>query len=178
MGNFLDNQAEGTNAQLSSAQAMAEARQARNQAYAQAYKLEDDSAAGLELAGENLMRMQQNRELQLGAVRAGQAARGFALSGSKRQAEVSFARVLDAAIADAVRSTATQDANARVQAAMLRHEGDAALRMGHIKKTYYDRMQSISKSMAPWYGIGDATIWTGKFMSSLGLDMPNAKGQQ
>ena len=178
MGNFLDSQAEATNAGLSSAQAMAEARQARNAAYSQAYKLEDDSAAGLELAGDNLMRMQQNRALQLGAQRAGQASRGFALSGSKLQAEVSFAQVLDAAIADAVWSTATQDANARVQAAMLRHEGDAALRMGQIKKTYYDRMQSIAQTMAPWYGAGDAIIWTGKFLSAAGIDVPNAKGQQ
>lgn len=175
MGSFLDNQAEATNYRLSSAQSMAEARQARNQAYAQAYKLEEDSAAGLELAGENLMRMQQNRELQLGAVRAGQAAHGFALSGSKRQAEVSFAQVVDAAISDAVRSTATQDANARVQAAMLRHEGDAALRSGHIQAQYYDRMRSAAKSMAPWMLLGDATIWTGQFMSSLGFNMPNSK---
>jgi uncharacterized Zn finger protein len=160
MGEALKAQAASTNATLEAAQAEAQGIQARNAAYAEAYRLESDSASMLEIAGENLMRMQLNKSLQLGQLRAEQAGQGFALTGSKRSAETSLASVIDQAIADTVRSAATQDAYARTQANMLRKEGDMQQHMGSITSQYKKKVAQANQTAMPWLWIGES-LYTG-----------------
>ena len=168
MGQYFDSQAEATNAELSAAKSFAAGLQARNQAYAEAYKLEKDSNSILNIAGENLMRMSQNRDLELSAFRSAQAASGFSLSGSKRSAETSLAHTLDIALDDAIRSTATQDANAREQAAILRHEGNAALKMGLVEQSYGNRVAKANRAAGPTLLLGQTMLTGAKLFANYG----------
>lgn len=160
MGEVFKASAASTNATLDAAQAEAQGRQARNASYAEAYRLESDSNSMLETAGDNFLRMQLNKSLQLGELQAAQASQGFALTGSKRSSEISLASVIDQAIADAVKSAATQDSWARTQANLLRHEGDMQQRMSSTNSTYQKKVAQANKSAVPWLWAADSLYTT------------------
>lgn len=164
MGEALKSQAAETNATLDALQARAQGIQARNSAYAEAYRLENGSAAELETAGENLMRMQLNKSLQLGSFRAAQSGKGFELSGSKRSAETSFASVIDQAIADAIQIASTQDAYARTQASLIRKDGDMQQYLGNVQAKYKQKFASSHQTAAPWLWAGESLYTSGKIL--------------
>lgn len=148
MGDYLNYSATAANNKMDGAKALADARAARNQAYAQAYTLENDADASLVSAGDNLMRMQRNKTAQLSALRNSQTQSGFAHTGSKLAVEKSLAEVLDIAIADQMQSASTAASNAYAQSSMLRHQGDAQLAMGSISQQFSDRLAAANRSYA------------------------------
>lgn len=148
MGDYLNYSAVAANNKMDGAKALADARTARNQAYAQAYTLDNDADAALATAGDNLMRMQRNKNAQLAAYRNSQTLSGFAHTGSKLAVEKSLAEVLDIAIADQMQSASASASNAYAQSAMLRHQGDTQLAMGSISKNFSDRLAAANRSYA------------------------------
>lgn len=154
MGDFLNSRTQGSNYAEQAMQARTQGAVARRQAYANAYKLEFDSAQNGFVAGEQMMTARQNALERLAANRNAQGASGFALTGSKLRTEQSLAEVLDAAIANMGKGYAVSDQNARWQAAEYRREGDSARRLASIQAGYYDRMASVSQNVAPWQLLG------------------------
>lgn len=145
MGDYINSRTQAANYGVQATQARAQGSVARRQAYAQAYKLDFDSAQNGYIAGEQMMTARQNALEKLAANRNAQGASGFAFTGSKLRTEQSLAEVLDAAIENMGKSYAISDQNARLQAAEYRKEGDVAQELANVQAGYYDRMASISK---------------------------------
>lgn len=156
MGEYLNTKTQASNYSVQAMQARTQGDVARRQAYANAYKLEFDSAQNGFIEGERMMTARQNAVAGLAAARNGQSGSGFAFSGSKLRGEQSMAEVLDAAIANMGRSYAIADQGARWQAAEYRKEGDVAQGLANVQAGYYDRMASISRKVAPWQLLGGA----------------------
>ncbi len=156
MGDSLTYSAAATNNSMDATMARAQSRQARNQAYASAYKLESDATAGLTLTGDNLMRMQRNKTASLAAHRAEQANSGFLHSGSKLAAEQSLAEILDLAIADQMQSASQAAASAYSQANLNRQQGDTQLAMGNIQSDFYTQLAAANRSYSQAAFLGQA----------------------
>lgn len=165
MGEYINAKAQASNYAVQAAQARTQGAVARRQAYANAYKLEFDSAQNGYIAGEQMMAARQNALERVAAGRNAQGASGFALTGSKLRTEQSLAEVLDAAIANMGKSYAISDQNARWQAAVYRREGDSAQGLADAQAGYYERMASISRKVAPWQLLGGALSLGSNFLS-------------
>lgn len=166
MGSFIDNQTQSANYTLQATQARAQGQLARKQAYANAYKLQDDSAQAAYIMGDRMMTARQNAVASISALRTQNAASGFSASGSKLRAEQSTAEILDAAISNMGKSYTISDQNARAQAAQLMREGDTAVSLAEIQGRYFDQLRSINKKVAPWQLGADAMLFTGKVLTA------------
>ena len=141
----------------------------RRQAYADAYKLESDSASALDIAGDQMMTMRRNQAEQVGARRAAAGASGFSASGgSGFETERSVAEVLEMAVANAARSAAISDTSAREQAAATRRYGDTVYNVGLVQSEHQRRMAAISRQTAPWLMLGGGLTEAGSFLIGLG----------
>jgi hypothetical protein len=154
MGEFANSSAAATNYTMDAAQARAQGNTARAQAYSQAYQLEEQAGSDLSIAAENLMRMQQNKTLQLESLRAAQATSGFADSGSVSSSRSSFAQILDLSIADQMQAASSRAASMYTQANLSRRLGDQQLRTNTIAANFYDKLSSINRAAAPFHLIG------------------------
>lgn len=162
MGGFVNSSTAAANAQLQAAQARTQGVLQRRQAYADAYKLESDSAAALMVAGENAAVLRQNQAAQVAAARVQNGGSGFdASSGSVLRREQSVAEEFEQAIANMGRSAAVQDANARAQAVQLRREGDSAVLLADIMGDYYGRVARANRVAAGWNLLGGALSTVG-----------------
>ena len=151
MGDALNSFTAATNYASESTAARTNATLAKKQSYADAYRLESDSEAALHMAGDNLMVMRRNQSEQVAGSRAAAGASGFSASGgSNLVREQSVAEVLEMAIANAARSAAVSDVNAREQADMLRRQGETEYNLGMVQADFLQRMGRISKSTAGW----------------------------
>lgn len=156
MGDAINSRGQAANYSSQAAQARTQGALQRRQAYANAYKLQNDSAQQGYIVGDQLMTMRQNAVAALSATRAENATSGFASSGSKLRTEQSTAEVLDAAIANLGKSYTIADQNARAQAAQYMREGDTALTLANIQAGYYDKLSSTYRKIAPWQLMGSA----------------------
>ncbi len=155
MGEALNMSSSATQYNSDAITARADGRVQRNQAYAQAYKLETDATAASHIAGDNMMTMRRNQTLQTAAARAAAGASGFgASSGSKLTVEQSTAEIFEKAIADAAKSNTIAEQNARYQANALRRHGDTTLNLANIQADYMNRLASINRKTAPWALVG------------------------
>lgn len=168
MGDYLDASAAGTNATMDAASARANGRIARNQAYASAYKLENDADASLALTGDNLMRMQRNKTAALSAQRAEQFNSGFTHSGSKLATEKSLAEILDLAIDDQMRSASAAASSAYTQANLNRHLGDSQQRMANIQSQFNLGLASSYNTLSRYALVSDAFKLAGQFAGIFG----------
>ena len=149
MGDAVNMNAAASNQRTDAVTTRANGRLQRQQAYANAYKLEDDAARGSHVAADNMMTMRRNQSAAAAASRVAHAASGFGASGgSKLAAEASVAEVFEKAIADAAKSNAIADVNAREQANAFRRQGDTALNLANISADYMDRVAEIDKKLA------------------------------
>lgn len=157
MGGFSSASAASANYAQQASEARLQGQLQRRQAYADAYKLEADSASAGQVAALQMRQMRQNAVADVQAVRAQAGASGFAASSGSvfRAGEMSLAEQMEAAIDNARLAYATQDRNAREQAWQLRKEGELAERLGGIQGNYYSKMSSVSGNVAPWALLGD-----------------------
>lgn len=138
----------------------------RQQAYANAYKLETDAASQSYLAADNMMTMRRNQTAAVDETRLANGASGFdASGGSKLQAEQSVADVFEQAIANMMKSNTISDQNARMQANAYRRQGDTSLNLGNIQADYLNRMSSINRKYSRWALVGSALSSMGSFGS-------------
>ena len=157
MGDGVNMYASAANQRTDAMTTRANGRLQRQQAYANAYKLEDDAARGSHVAADNMMTMRRNQSAAVAASRVAHAASGFGASGgSKLAAEASVAEVFEKAIADAAKSNAIADVNAREQANAFRRQGDTALNLANINADYLNRLAAINSKAAPWMMLGSA----------------------
>lgn len=171
MGHSVNSSAASANAALQSAQARAQGLADRKTAYARAYGLEHDSAERGRIAAQQMQTMRQNQTAAESATRLQNAASGFdASSGSKLRSEMSTAQIFEEAIANAGKSYAIADQNARNQAASFRKEGDDALKMSQIMANYYSRVSKINSTAANWQLLGGTlnTIGDSMFTFNIG----------
>lgn len=176
MGDALNSWSAATNYASEATAARTNAVLAKKQAYADAYRLESDSEAALHMAGDNLMVMRRNQAEQVAGARAAAGASGFAASsGSNLVREQSVAEVLELAIANAAKSAAVSDVNAREQAALLRKQGDTQYNLGVVQADFLQRMGRISKNTAGWQlgagvanTVGDFGVRTGTWLFDYG----------
>ncbi len=146
MGDYLDSKAVATNYSNEAGSARMNATLAKRQAYAEAYKLESDSAGALQIAGDNMLTMRRNQSAAVAAQRVTNAASGFSAgSGSQLQQEASVAEVLELAVANAAKSAMISDVNAREQADFLRREGDTQYNLGMVQANYLQKMGKINR---------------------------------
>lgn len=135
----------------------------RRQAYADAYRLEDDSRQALAIAGDQMMTLRRNQAEQVGARRAVAGASGFSASGgSQLVQEQSVAEILEVAVANAARSAAISDTSAREQANATRRYGDTAYNVGMVQADYQQKMARIANGVAPWLMLGGGLTTLGK----------------
>lgn len=163
MGDGLNSYASAANYRNESMTTRTNARLQRRQAYADAYKLEDDSASALSVAGDQMMMMHRNQAEQVGARRAAAGASGFSASGgSQLVQEQSVAEILEVAVANAARSAAVSDTSAREQANATRRYGDTAYNVGMVQADYQQRMARIANGVAPWQLLGSSLLAIGQ----------------
>lgn len=168
MGDGIDSYTQASNMRSQAMTTRTNAILAKRQAYADAYKLENDSAAALGVAGDSMMTMRRNQTAQMGERRVASGASGFAASsGSNLAAESSVAEVLEMAIANAARDVETGDSNARRQAIELRSQGEQQYRLGMIQAEYENKLAKIANSVAPWLMVGSGLTTIG----GLGMDL-------
>lgn len=158
MGEFANATASTANYKMDAAQARAQGNTARAQAYSQSYQLEEQAGSDLAIAAENLMRMQQNKTLQLESLRAAQATSGFADSGSLSSSRSSFAQILDLAITDQMQAASSRAAAMYTQANLSRSLGDQQLRMGNISSAFAEKLASIDSAVAPVHMVSDGIL--------------------
>lgn len=171
MGDGLNSYASAANYRGESMTAATNARLAKRQAYADAYRLESDSEQALLVSGDQMMTMRRNQSAQIGAQRAAAGASGFsASSGSNLVTEQSVAEVLEMAVANAARSAAISDVNSREQAAALRRYGDTTFNVGMVQAEYQRKMSKISNGMAPLLMLGGGLTTLGSMGVGSGLD--------
>lgn len=171
MGDGINSFASATNHRSEAITARTNARLAKRQAYADAYRLEADSRESLVMAGDQMMTMRRNQAEQVGQRRAAAGASGFAASsGSNLVAEQSVAEVLEMAVANAARSAAISDVNARGQAAATRRYGDTAYNVGMVQAEYQDKKARIANGIAPWLMLGGGLTTLGSVGVGSGLD--------
>ena len=159
MGAYLNAQSNAANLSMQGATAKANAKIAKRQAYADAYKLEADAASAARIAGDNMMTLRQNETAQRASARLASAMSGF--SGNNTR-ELSVAEYFEKVLGDAARSNAIQSANAQAQAVQLRHQGDSQYQMGMVQGNAYQAMASVQSSYAPWVGVGGALSTLGQ----------------
>ncbi len=170
MGQYVNSSAASANAAQQSAQARAQGLADRKAAYARAYGIEHDSAEQGHIAAQQMQTMRQNQTAAESATRLQNAISGFdASSGSKLRSEMSTARIFEEAIANAGKSYAISDQNARNQAARLRKEGDDALKMSQIMANYYSRVSKINSTAANWQLLGGALSTIGDSMFTFNI---------
>lgn len=163
MGDGINSYTQASNMRTQSMTTRTNAILAKRQAYADAYKLEKDSAAALDVAGDSMMTMRRNQTAQMGTRRAASGASGFAASsGSNLAAESSVAEVLEMAIANAARDVETGDSNARRQAIELRSQGEQQYRLGMIQANYEQKLAKIANNVAPWLMVGSGLTALGQ----------------
>lgn len=153
MGGYLNAKAGAANYGSQAAVTKANALLAKRQAYAEAYKLEADARDAAHVAGDNMMTMRQNESTNRAAARVAGAISGFAGNNVR---ELSVAEYFEKAIADAARSNAVQQANARDAAVQLRRSGDSEYAMGMVQGNALEQQARIQSSYAPWVGVGGA----------------------
>ena len=164
MGEWMNSSAAATNYASQATTDRTNATLAKRQAYADAYKLETDSRNALHIAGDNLMTMRRNQTAAVGQRRVMSGASGFAASsGTQLEQETSVAEVLELAIANAAKSSAISDVNAREQAESLRRYGDTTYNVGMVQADFNQRMASIHRKAGPLYGLGSALYQGGMF---------------
>lgn len=171
MGQFVNSSAASANAAQQASQARTQGLADRKAAYARAYGLERDSAEQGHIAAQQMQTMRQNQTSAVASTRTQNAASGFnASSGSKLRSEMSTAQMFEEAIANAGKSYAIQDQNARSQAAQLRKDGDDALKMSQIMANYYSRVSKINSTTANWQLLGGSlsTIGDSMFTYNIG----------
>lgn len=165
MGDFLNMGTAAAQGRVDAAVARANGRVQRNQAYADAYKLEADATAASHIAGDNMMTMRRNQALQVAAVRAVNGAGGFGASGgSKLGVERSTAEIFDMAIANAAKSNTIAGQNARAQANAMRRWGDTSMDLANVQAGYLDNVARINSKMAPWALVGGGLATAGNLM--------------
>lgn len=154
--------ARGANYSSQAATARANGIAQRQQAYANAYKLETDAASQSYLAADNMMTMRRNQAAAVDEVRLANGASGFdASGGSKLQTEQSVADIFEQAIANMMKSNTISDQNARMQANAFRRQGDTSLNLGNIQADYLNRMSSISSKYSKWLLVGSGLSMLG-----------------
>lgn len=162
MGDSIDSYASAANYRGGAITTRANASLQKRQAYADAYKLEDDSREALVIAGDQMMTMRRNQTEQVGAKRSAAGASGFsASSGSNYMAEQSVAEILEMAVSNAARSATISDVNARGQAAATRRYGDTAFNVGMVQAEYQDKMARIASGIAPFLMLGQGLTMVG-----------------
>lgn len=155
--------AQGANYSSQAATARANAIAQRQQAYANAYKLETDAASQSYLAADNMMTMRRNQTAAVDETRLANGASGFdASGGSKLQAEQSVADVFEQAIANMMKSNTISDQNTRMQANAYRRQGDTSLNLGNIQADYLNRMSSINRKYSKWALVGSGLSTLGQ----------------
>ena len=165
MGQFVNSSAASANAAQQAAQARSQGLADRKAAYARAYGLESDSAQKAHIAAQQMQTMRQNQTAATSTTRLQNAASGFNVSsGSKLRTEQTTAQIFEEAIANAGKSYAISDQNARNQAAQLRKEGDDALKMSQIMANYYSRVSKINSSAANMQLLGGSLSTIGDTM--------------
>ncbi len=171
MGDKLASLASAANHRSDAMTTRTNARLQRRQAYADAYKLEGDSASALSIAGDQMMTMRRNQAEQVGARRAAAGASGFSASGgSQLVQEQSVAEILEVAVANAARSAAVSDTSAREQANAMRRYGDTAYNVGMVQAEHQQKMARIANGVAPWLMLGQGlTLAGGSMMSAPGV---------
>jgi hypothetical protein len=176
MGAYLNAQSNAANLSMQGATAKANAKIAKRQAYADAYKLEADAASAAKIAGDNMMTLRQNETAQRASARLAGAMSGF--SGNNTR-EMSVAEYFEKVLGDASRSNAIQSANAQAQATQLRHQGDSQYQMGIVQGNAYQAMASVQSSYAPWVGVGGALSTIGQLgmMYNIGTSTNNIGGK-
>lgn len=163
MGDALNMSAQGANYSSQAATARANGIAQRQQAYANAYKLETDAASQSFLAADNMMTMRRNQTVAMDEARLANGASGFdASGGSKLHAEQSVADVFEQAIANMMKSNTISDQNARMQANAYRRQGDTSLNLGNIQADYLNRMSRISSKYARWALVGSGLSTLGQ----------------
>ena len=155
--------AQGANYSSQAATARTNGLAQRQQAYANAYKLETDAASQGYLAADNMMTMRRNQAAAVDEARLANGASGFdASGGSKLQVEQSVADVFEQAIANMMKSTTISDQNARMQANAYRRQGDTSLNLGNIQADYLNRMSGISGKYSRWALVGSGLSTLGQ----------------
>ena len=170
MGQFVNSSATSANAAQQATQARTQGLADRKLAYARAYGLERDSAEQGHIAAQQMQTLRQNQTAAVASTRANNAASGFAASsGSKLRHEMSTAQIFEEAIANAGKSYAITDQNARNQANQLRKEGDDALKMSQIMANYYSRVSKINSRAANWQLLGGTLSTIGDTMFTFNI---------
>lgn len=169
MGDGINSFASAANHRSEVITARTNATLAKRQAYADAYKLESDSEQALHIAGDNMMVMRRNQAEQVGAKRAAAGASGFSASGgSNLVGEMSVAEVLEMAVANAAKSSAISDRNAREQAEALRRYGDTTYNVGMVQADFQQKLARVANRVAPWLMLGSGLTQGGMLATSLG----------
>lgn len=168
MGDGINSFAAASNHRSEAITTRTNATLAKRQAYAEAYKLESDSRQALDISGDQMMTMRRSQTEQVGARRAAAGASGFSASGgSNFVGELSVAEVLEMAVANAAKSSAISDRNAREQAEALRRYGDTTYNVGMVQADFQQKLASVANRVAPWLMLGSGLTTAGK----LGMDL-------
>lgn len=144
MGDALNMKMSAANAQSQAAAARSEAIAAKRQAMQNAYNVEFESAQRGMVAGENMEVMRKNQTQRVANEMARQGGSGFAVSsGSKMQNQVGIADMIEQTIQNMLKSNSIADQNARMQANVMRRQGETAYNVGMVKADYMNKQADI-----------------------------------